>query len=174
MHIDMNLNRFHATRPMARPMGGLPGLSAVGPEAELPAHKSLRRVLRLLHAVNVRLSVFSFETLPGMMNSHELFSAVEAAVDDSGLAFKLDDGRIAALVYGWRPPGVQDNWVESRTLARLDWSLGGPDAARDLVDIYAAHGPSSEIATDSDVLAMLAVATPVERFVPPESLRVPA
>ena len=174
MHIDMNLNRFHATRPMPRPMGGIPGLSAVGPDADLPAHKSLRRVLRLLHAVNVRLSVFSFETLPGTMKSHELFSAVEAAVDDSGLSFELDDGRIGALVYGWRPPGVRDNWVESRTLARLDWSLGGPDAARDIVDVYAAHGPSSQIATDSDVLAMLAVAKQVERFAPPESLRVPA
>jgi hypothetical protein len=171
MHIDMNLNRFHAALPMPRPLGGLPGLSAVGPEADLPAHKSLRRVLRLLHAVNVRLSVFTFETLPGMMKSHELFSAVETAVDDSGLAFELDDGRIAALVFGWRPSGVQDSWVESRTLSRLDWSLGGPDAALNVVDVYAAHRPSSEIATDSDVLAMLAVATQVERFVPPEILR---
>lgn len=168
MHVDMSLNQIHAIRPM----GGLPGLSAVGPEAELPAHKSLRRVLRLLHAVNVRLSVFTFETLPGTMKSHELFSAVETAVDDSGLAFELDDGRIAALVYGWRPPGVEDSWVESRTLARLDWSLGGPDSARNIVDVYASHSPSSEIATDSDVLGMLALATPVERFVPPESIRV--
>jgi hypothetical protein len=172
MYIDMNLNRIHTTLPMPRPMDGLPGLSAVGPEADLPAHKSLRRVLRLLHAVNVRLSVFTFETLPGTMKSHELFSAVETAVDDSGLAFELDDGRIAALVYGWRPPGVGDNWVESRTLSRLDWALGGPDAARHIVDVYATHRPSSEIATDGDVLAMLAVATPIERFHPPESMGV--
>lgn len=167
MHVDMNLNQIHATRPMQ----GIPGLSTVGPEAELPAHKSLRRVLRLLHAVNVRLSVFTFETLPGTMKSHELFSAVEAAVDDSGLAFELDDGRIAALVYGWRPSGVEDSWVESRTLARLDWSLGGPDAARDLVEVYAIHSPSSEIASDCDVLGLLALASPVDRFVPPESVR---
>ena len=105
------------------------------------------------------------------MKSHELFSAVETAVDDSGLAFELDDGRIAALVYGWRPPGVEDSWVESRTLARLDWSLGGPNAARNLVDVYAIHSQSSEIATDSDVLGLLAMAIPVERFVPPESIR---
>lgn len=167
MHVDMNLNQIHATRPME----GLPGLSAVGPEADLPAHKSLRRVLRLLHAINVRLSVFTFETLPGTMKSHELFSAVETAVDDSGLAFELDDGRIAALVYGWRPSGVEDSWVESRTLARLDWSLGGPDAARDLVDVYAIHRSSSEIASDCDLLGLVALASPVERFVPPESVR---
>ena len=105
MHIDMNLNRIHQTLPMTRPMDGLPGLSVVGPEADLPAHKSLRRVLRLLHAVNIRLSVFTFETLPGTMKSHELFSAVETAVDDSGLAFELDDGRIAALVYGMAATG---------------------------------------------------------------------
>jgi hypothetical protein len=171
MHIDMNLNRIHQTLPMTRPMDGLPGLSVVGPEADLPAHKSLRRVLRLLHAVNIRLSVFTFETLPGTMKSHELFSAVETAVDDSGLAFELDDGRIAALVYGWRPPGVGDSWVESRTLSRLDWSLGGPYAARNIVDVYATHRPSSEIATDSDVLGLIALAIPVERYVAPESIR---
>jgi hypothetical protein len=34
------------------------------------------------------------------MNSHEQFSAVETALADAGLAFELDDGRIAALVYG--------------------------------------------------------------------------
>ena len=168
MHIDMNLNQLHALRPT----GTLPGLSTIGPEGELPAHKSLRRVLRLLHAVNVRLSVFTFETLPGIMNSRALFSAVETAVDDSGLAFELDDGRIGALVYGWRPPSVGDDWVESRTLARLDWALGGPNAARDIVEVYAIHGASSEIATDSDVLGLLALATPVKRFVRPESVRV--
>lgn len=168
MHIDMNLNHMHALRPS----GIIPGLTAIGPEEKLPAHKSLRRVLRLLHAVNIRLSVFTFETLPGAMNSRELFSAVEAAVDDSGLAFELDDGRIGALVYGWRPPGVEDNWVESRTLARLDWALGGPDAARNLIDVYAIHTGSSEIATDGDVLGLLTLAGPVERFVRPESLRI--
>lgn len=168
MHVDINLNQMHALRRS----GAIPGLTAIGPEAELPAHKSLRRVLRLLHAVNVRLSVFTFETLPGAMNSRELFSVVEAVVDDSGLAFELDDGRIGALVYGWRPPGVEDNWVESRTLARLDWALGGPDSARNMIDVYAIHSASSEIATDTDVLGLLAMATPVERFVRPESVRV--
>ena len=168
MHVDMNLNQIRATRPME----GLPGLSTVGPEAELPAHKSLRRVLRLLHAVNVRLSVFTFETLPGTMKPHELFSAVETAVDDSGLAFELDDGRIGALVYGWRPPGTGDDWVESRTLARLDWALGGPNTAGGIVDVYAIHSPSSEIATDADVLGLLSLAMRVERFIPPESVRI--
>lgn len=168
MHVDMNLNHMHAPRPT----GALPGLSTIGPVGELPAYRSLRRVLRLLHAVNVRLSVFTFETLPGVMNSRELFSAVETAVDDSGLAFELDDGRIGALVYGWRPPGVEDDWVESRTLARLDWALGGPDAARNLIDVYAIHSPSTEIATDGDVLGLLALAGPVERFVRPETRRI--
>ena len=160
MHIDMNLKDF----PTFRPVSVRPGLSTIGPNSELPAHKSLRRVLRLLHAVNVRLSVFSFETLPGTMNSRELFSAVESAVDDSGLAFELDDGRIGALVYGWRPPGVEDSWVESRTLSRLDWSLGGPDTAREVIDVYAIHTASSEIASDEDMLGLLALATPVDRF----------
>ncbi len=168
MHVDMNLNHLHTMRPT----GAIPGLSAIGPEGDLPAHKSLRRVLRLLHAVNVRLSVFTFETLPGTMNSRELFSAVETAVDDSGLAFELDDGRIGALVYGWRPPGTEDDWVESRTLARLDWALGGPNTARGIVDVYAIHSASSEIATDADVLGLAALASRVDRFVRPESIRV--
>tara|TARA_R110000868_G_scaffold411266_1_gene702591 strand:+ start:4168 stop:4677 length:510 start_codon:yes stop_codon:yes gene_type:complete len=168
MHIDMNLNHLHTLRPS----GAIPGLSVIGPDSELPAHKSLRRVLRLLHAVNVRLSVFTFETLPGTMNSRELFSAVETAVDDSGLAFELDDGRIGALVYGWRPPGTGDDWVESRTLARLDWALGGPNTAGGIVDVYAIHSPSSEIATDADVLGLLSLAMRVERFIPPESVRI--
>ena len=131
MHIDMNLNHLHTLRPS----GAIPGLSVIGPDSELPAHKSLRRVLRLLHA-------------------------------------ELDDGRIGALVYGWRPPGTGDDWVESRTLARLDWALGGPNTAGGIVDVYAIHSPSSEIATDADVLGLLSLAMRVERFIPPESVRI--
>lgn len=167
MHIDTNLKRMHAQSPT----GATSDLPSIGHEGKLPAHKSLRRVLRLLHAVNVRLSVFTFETLPGTMHSRELFSAVETAVDDSGLAFELDDGRIGALFYGWRPSGVGDDWVESRTLTRLDWALGGPDAARDPIDVYAVHGTSSEIATDSDILGLVAQARPVDCFRRPESIR---
>ena len=158
MHIDPNLSKFPAA---PRAGFGLP-LAVPGPAGPLPAHKSLRRVLSLLHAVNVQLSLFTFEALPGTMSRQALFSAVESAVDDSGLAFEAEDGRIGALVYGWRPPGANDSWVESRTLARLDWALGVPNASRDFVDCHAIHRPSDEVATDEDATTLLLMADRVD------------
>ena len=154
MHIDTNLKAISALRQPLAPAG----LSAVGPAENLPAHKSLRRILKLLQSVNVRLSLFMFEALPGAIAPYVLFSAVESAVDDSGLAFELEDGRIGALVYGWRPPGAGDDWVESRTLSRLDWALGGPDAADALIDVYSVHRSSDEIASDEDAVNLLMTA----------------
>ena len=148
MHIDTELKSISAIRRVARPKA----VAAIGPAEALPAHKSLRRILGLLQSVDVRLSLFSFEALPGSISRHVLFSAVKSAVDDSGLAFELEDGRIGALVYGWRPSGAGDDWVESRTLSRLDWALGGPNTAAQIIDIYSTHRPSNEIATDDDAV----------------------
>lgn len=134
-----------------------------GPDGALPAHQSLSRVLKLLRSVNIKLSLFSFETLPGAMTKGTLFSAVERAVDDTGLAFELNDGRVGALVYGWRPPNVEDSWVEDRTLSRLDWALGGPLSSADLVDVYAVHRWSSSVADGHDAAALLSLGTPVHR-----------
>lgn len=152
MHIDADLYHaaaFSEQHRRARPM------PLDGPDGLLPAHSSLSRVLGLLGTANLRLSLFSFETLPGAMSANSLFSAVEKAVDDSGLAFALNDGRVGALVYGWRPPNADDSWVEDRTLARLDWALGGPFASVDIVDVHAVHRCSSEISDSGDVAAAL-------------------
>lgn len=159
MYIDTELKSISAVRRTGRP----PSLAAIGPAERLPAHKSLRRILGLLQSANVRLSLFIFEALPGAISRHILFSAVESAVDDSGLAFGLEDGRIGALVYGWRPPGAGDDWVESRTLSRLDWALGGPNSAEHIIDVYSVHSPSEEIASDEDAVNLLRTA---ERMMP--------
>jgi len=159
MYIDTELKTISAIRRVAHS----PSLAAIGPAEALPAHKSLRRILSLLQSVNIRLSLFTFKALPGAITRHVLFSAVESAVDDSGLAFELEDRRIGALVYGWRPPGAGDDWVESRTLSRLDWALGGPNSAEHIVDIYSVHRPSVEIASDEDALNLLLTA---ERMAP--------
>lgn len=151
MQIEQNLP------PAVIPEARLPAQPIVlnGPDGFLPAHSSLRRVLGLLGSTNIRLSLFSFESLPGAMTTGALFSAVEKAVDDFGLAFGLDDGRVGALVYGWRPPNADDSWVEDRTLARLDWALGGPLSSADMVDVYAVHRCSSELSDSTDVAAAL-------------------
>ena len=164
MYIDTELKSISAMRGMSRP----PMFSAIGPGENLPAHKSLRRILGLLQSADVRLSLFSFEALPGAISQHMLFSAVESAVDDSGLAFELCDGRIGALVYGWRPPGADDDWVESRTLSRLGWALGGPNTAAQTIDIYSVHRPSNEIATREDVVNLLLTADRIAPFLPDE------
>lgn len=159
MQIDMNLPRQvvsaseHASRAYFLP----------GPDGGLPAHQSLSRVLKLLRSVNIKLSLFSFETLPGAMTKGSLFSVVERAVDDAGLAFELNDGRVGALVYGWRPPNAEDSWVEDRTLSRLDWALGGPLSSADLVDIYAVHRWSSAVADGHDAASLLSLGEPVRR-----------
>ncbi|MEX2455261.1 MAG: hypothetical protein WD470_11185 [Rhodospirillaceae bacterium] len=128
---------------------------------EMQPHQSLTRILRLLHNVNVRLSLFVFDTLPGTIESPGLLHAVQSAVDDSGFAFELDDGRIGALFYGWRPARAQDSWVERRIHERLEWSLGGRSGAADLVDVRAIHCCSTEIACPAEIPALLMLASPL-------------
>ena len=159
MHIAVNLPHEASVSPrLPEKQFYLPG-----PDGKLPAHQSLCRVLKLLSSVNIRLSLFSFETLPGAMARGSLFSAVERAVDDTGLAFELNDGRVGALVYGWRPPNAEDSWVEDRTLARLDWALGGPLSSAELIDVYAVHRWSSEVADGHNAAALLSLGEPVRR-----------
>ncbi len=125
------------------------------------AHRSLARILRLLHSVNVRLSLFLFETLPGASDQDALRCAAEEAVDDCGITFELDDGRIGALVYGWRPPGADDRCIESRTLERLTWALGGPDVLSERIEVRAIHRRSSELSCPSDLAHLLSLAHPL-------------
>lgn len=159
MQIDANLTYAATTEHQY----AAHAVRAVEPASALPAHNSLTRVLSLLGSANLRLSLFSFEALPGAMTVNDLFYAVENAVDDSGLAFILDNGCVGALVYGWRPPNADDSWVEDRTLSRLDWALGGPLASMDLVDVHAVHRSSSELSSSSDVAAMLSCSNRIHR-----------
>lgn len=162
MHIDTNLNGSAVTTSRST----IWPASLEGPDNRLSTRETLGRVLRLLGSANLRLSLFSFETLPGAVTTAQLFSAVEAAVDDAGLAFELDDGRVGALVYGWRPPDADDSWVEDRTLARLDWAFGGPRSSADFVDVYAVHRWSGELSDGNDIKAALAFGEPVRHVRP--------
>jgi hypothetical protein len=121
------------------------------------------RTLRLLGATNVRLSLFTFESLPGRMSPARLREIVGRVVDDDGVAFELEDGRVGALVYGWRPPGAPDSWVEDRTIDRVVWALGGPDSSHDLIELYASHRWSAELSDAADIGAALAFAAPVAK-----------
>lgn len=148
-------------------------LLEIGPACTGPAHVRpnfgtlpIDRTLRLLGATNLRLSLFAFESIPGRMSPARLRDIVRQVIDDDRIAFELDDGRIGALVYGWRPPGAPDSWVEDRTIDRLDWALGGPDASDDAIEVYASHRWSAELSDAADIGAALAFATPVGRPAP--------
>lgn len=154
MHVDPHVGRTAVTAMSARTARRLPSPCD-------SAHRSLARILRLLHSVDVRLSLFLFETLPGAGKADALRAAAQEAVDDCGIAFELDDGRIGALVYGWRPPGADDGCIESRTLERLAWALGGPNSLTDRIEARAVHRRSSELACPSDLAHLLSLAQPI-------------
>lgn len=165
MHIgELAVEERASTDTACRSSGRGIGASAKPFSADalgIQPHQSLGRILRLLHNVNIRISLFVFDTLPGTLGRMSLRQAVQFAVDDCGFAFELEDGRIAALVYGWRPPRADDAWVEARTLERLGWALGGSASAASLVDTRAIHRSSTEIACPAEVPSLLTLALPV-------------
>ena len=143
-----------------------PGRHLSGSPAALQAHQSLARIFRLLQNVNVRLSLFLFDPRRRAPRSAGLYETVREAVDDCGLAFELDDGRIGAVVYGWRPPRAADGWVETRTLGRLETALGGPGAVAALLTISTLHRWSSEVSCAAEIPDLLTLARPLRAAVP--------